>query len=106
MANRTKVEYSEQDKIQASDHDSLIRLEGKLDQLISDVQNLKNIDIKELKDGTTDKLTDLQHRVVALEFWRTTIISAWGIASAILIFIWFQWWGPLVNEIVHHVTGH
>lgn len=47
------------EKIRRSDHDTLIRLESKVDTLVTDV--------KELKDGTTAKLIQLETRISALE---------------------------------------
>lgn len=46
-------------RIQKSDHDTLIRLETKVDQIV--------VDIKELKDGLNAKVADLDARVKLME---------------------------------------
>lgn len=46
-------------RISGSDHDLIIRLDTKFDQMA--------IDIKELKDGTTARLASLEQRVNAIE---------------------------------------
>src|SRR3990167_6603461 len=47
------------EKIRRSDHDTLIRLETKVDQIVHD--------IKELKDGVNVKISNLEIRVRSLE---------------------------------------
>lgn len=47
------------EKLQRADHDLLIRLETKVDQIV--------IDIKEVKDGTKAQLISLDQRVKAME---------------------------------------
>lgn len=47
------------DKMQRTDHDTLIRVEAKVDALIADV--------KEMKDGTNLKLIDHEGRLKSLE---------------------------------------
>ena len=46
-------------KIQRTDHDTLIRLEAKVDQI--------GVEIKELKDGLNVKVADLDNRVKLME---------------------------------------
>ena len=46
-------------RIQKSDHDTLIRLETKVDQIV--------VDFKELKDGLNAKVADLDARVKLME---------------------------------------
>lgn len=50
--------------ITPKDHDLLIRLEAKLDQVI--------VDVKELKDGTTQRIASLELRVGEVENWIRT----------------------------------
>jgi len=47
------------DKLRRSDHDTLIRLESKVDSMVND--------IKDLKDGTQLRLLDLEARVRIIE---------------------------------------
>ena len=47
------------EELQRLDHDTIVRLESKVDGLI--------VDVKELKDGTTAKIIDLDIRVKAVE---------------------------------------
>lgn len=47
------------DRLQRSDHDTLIRLESKVDTLI--------VDVKEMKDGTSTKIAALETRVESIE---------------------------------------
>lgn len=54
-----KVELNDLDRLQRMDHDTLIRLEAKVDQVVSD--------IKEMKDGTTTKMVDHETRIKSLE---------------------------------------
>jgi hypothetical protein len=105
MATRTKTEYSEQDKIQQTDHDSLIRLEGKLDTLITDVQNLKNIDIKDLRDGMANRVTDLDQRVKKLE--DVKIGAMWLMMAISIAFTLFGLYvRGFIETLWQHVYGH
>lgn len=52
-------------KMQRDDHDTLIRVETKMDQLVSDV--------KELKDGLTFRVSQIEMRVADLEKLRDEI---------------------------------
>lgn len=47
------------DKIQRADHDTLIRVEAKVDQIVTD--------IKDLKDGVNAKVSDHEQRINVLE---------------------------------------
>ena len=47
------------EELQRIDHDTIVRLESKLDGLVSDV--------KEMKDGTTAKIIDLDLRIKSIE---------------------------------------
>ena len=55
----SSAEIESLDKLQRMDHDTLIRLESKVDSLITD--------IKDLKDGTSQKLTDHETRLRVME---------------------------------------
>lgn len=104
MANRTTKEYSEQDKIQQSDHDAIIRLEGKLDQLINDVKNLKEIDIKELKDGTSDKLSNLEVRVKRLEDVKTKLVGVY-ITVGVALTLFGIYIRGFIEDLYKHIYG-
>ena len=52
MTKTTKVQ-------QMSDHDLLIRVDAKVDQL--------SLDIREVKDGTTIEIANHEHRLLAIE---------------------------------------
>jgi len=58
------VKSNELEKLQRTDHDTLIRLEAKLDGLVNDV--------KEMKDGTTKTLADHERRISKIEQIVTT----------------------------------
>ena len=53
----TSVENTQ--KLQRSDHDLLIRLESKVDQL--------GLDIKDVKDGTSRRISDLEAKMNLME---------------------------------------
>lgn len=55
----SSAELESLDKLQRIDHDTLIRLESKVDSLITD--------IRDLKDGTSQKLTDHETRIRIME---------------------------------------
>lgn len=55
----SNTELESLDKLQRIDHDTLIRLESKVDSLITD--------IRDLKDGTSQKLTDHETRLRVIE---------------------------------------
>jgi hypothetical protein len=91
---RTLKQYSEQDKTQATDHDSLIRLESKVDQIL--------VDIAELKDGTTGKIIDLDRRIKALEEIRTRAIGV-TIALGFLLGLFGLYIRGFIEEIYKHL---
>ncbi len=103
MPERTQNEYREQDKIQAADHDSLIRLEGKVDQIL--------IDIKELKDNTAGKITELDtkisgfdKRLKSLEDLRIKFIGSLITLSFALVLFGIYIRG-FVEDIFKHIYG-
>lgn len=51
------------DKLQRMDHDTLVRLESKVDQFVSQYI----VDMKELRDGTTHRLADHEVRLEKIE---------------------------------------
>lgn len=98
--------FINQEKIQQMDHDLLIRLESKVDGLV--------IDIKDLKDGTSQKIADHEARLKVIELshekidpekaieelhlasqwihdfkltWKITLGIAGGVGAAISFFI-------------------
>ena len=62
------------DKLQRTDHDTLIRLEGKVDSFLTQYLS----DMKELKDGTTAKINDHEVRIKTLEKVNESIASSEG----------------------------
>lgn len=105
MATRTKTEYTEQDKIQQTDHDSLIRMESKMDQLIGDVRNLKDVDIRELKDGMASKLSELERRMKSIEDLKTKLFGSFLAVSVGLTVFGFYIRG-FIEDVYSHVYGH
>jgi len=94
MAIRTEKSYNEQDKIQATDHDSIIRLEGKVDQIL--------VDIKELKNGFANKIVDLEKRVQSLEGLKTKMIGI-GIAVSIAIGLFGLYIRSFIEDVFKHI---
>lgn len=66
-------------KIISSDHDTIIRVETKMDAMASD--------IKEIKDGTTAKLTDHELRIKKIEddvLVAKTNVSAYRVMGGVI----------------------
>ena len=63
------------ERIQRSDHDTLIRLETKVDNLITNVTKLS--------DGTAQNLLSQEKRIASLELWKHDFSTSYKVASAI-----------------------
>lgn len=102
-----KAQIQELDKMQREDHDLLIRLESKVDSLI--------VDVKDMKDGISQRLADHDTRLRAMEKimedvnpnlrvkqhdelwqWRHDFQLTWKIVIGIAAFI-----GSLVSFIIY-----
>lgn len=84
MSSEDKMErLNELDKIQRNDHDMLVRLESKVDTLITG--------FSEFKTGVSSSVNNLELRIDALELWqnttkverRTAVAIASGIGSVV-----------------------
>lgn len=62
------------DRLQRTDHDTLIRLEGKVDNFLQQYI----LDMKELKDGTTSKINDHEARIKVFEKIAETLVTPQG----------------------------
>lgn len=58
-----KHEGTNYEKMQFEDHTTLIRLEAKVDNFLTQYI----VDVKELKDGTNNRLADLENKVKKIE---------------------------------------
>lgn len=95
--NRTEKEYTEQNKIQAIDHDSIIRLESKVDQILTD--------IKELKDGFSSKIDDHEKRLQTLESIKTKMVGV-SVAIGIALTLAGFYIRGFIEDIYKHLYGH
>lgn len=69
----------ELERLQRADHDTLIRLEGKVDTLSDDIKGLSN--------RITTQLIDHEARIKVLELWRHDFRLTWKLMVAVATFI-------------------
>jgi hypothetical protein len=86
----------------SNDHDLLIRIETKLQQVISDVNDIKTNTVARIDKIEVDYVTRVDHEkvvndIVALKTWKNGLIGVWGVASGVLVF--------LAIALFNHLTG-
>lgn len=94
MAQRTEKDYYEQDKVQRIDHDSILRLEGKVDQIISD--------IRELKDGFAFRIQCLEEKVEKLDGLRIKVVGIM-ITVSVALGIFGLYIRGFIEDIFRHI---
>ena len=70
-----KESFTTLDRMQRADHDTLIRVEGKVDGIVTDV--------KDMKDGVNTKLLDHEARVKILEQQSHDFKTIWKFVVAL-----------------------